>query len=413
MPAEPLAEALDRVRAMLLDSERLVRAVAAGRRRGHTVPWRRAELRYVDLRAGRALQITTYDDAQAHTSNSAVGADSVRAVDDLLALPFGNWHVDTLDEVVQLRVTKKGEAQVHTKPRGAGGHADVPVRREHDRAKPRLLPVDDPVLQAVGIADHRGQIKPSRQSKYRQVDEFLRILEPAVDGALESAKVPHPTAERPLRVVDLGCGNAYLTFAAASYLATVRGFPLQMAGIDVRPQARQRNTELAASLGFERQLSFVESSIETAEVPEPPDVVLSLHACDTATDEALARAVRWETPVILAAPCCHHDIQTQLSSGTTPDPYAMVTRHGILRERFADVLTDALRASILRQHGYRVEAIQFVGSEHTPRNVLLRAIRTGAESGADVEREYVTMLAQWGVRPALERMLTPSRRNDR
>jgi SAM-dependent methyltransferase len=392
---------------MLLDRERLVRAVAAGRRRGHPLPWRRAELRYVDLKAGRALQVTTYDDAQAHTLNNEVGSDAARAVDQLLELPFGNWHVETTDEVVQLRVTKKGEAQVHTKPRQreADGDAEVVVRREHDRAKPRLLPVDDPVLRAVGIADHRGQIKPSRQSKYRQVDEFLRILEPAVDDALETGRVPSPTPDRPLRVVDLGCGNAYLTFAAVSYLATVREFPLQMVGIDVRPQARQRNADLAASLGWDRQLTFVQSSIESATIPDPPDVVLSLHACDTATDEALARAVRWEAPVILAAPCCHHDIQTQLSRGTTPDPYAMITRHGILRERFADVLTDALRASILRQRGYRVEAIQFVGSEHTPRNVLLRAIRTGAESGANVGEEYATMLAQWGVRPALARML--------
>ncbi|MEQ4206141.1 SAM-dependent methyltransferase [Actinopolymorpha sp. B9G3] len=405
MPTEPLGAALDRVRAMLLDPERLVRAVAAGRRRGHTVPWRRAELRYVDLKAGRALQVTTYDEAQAHTHNSAVGSDAAGAVEELLELPFGNWHVDTLDEVVQVRVTKKGEAQVHTKPREAGSDAEVAVRREHDRAKPRLLPVDDPVLRAVGIADHRGQIKPSRQSKYRQVDEFLRILEPAVDDAVETGRVPRPTPTRPLRVVDLGCGNAYLTFAAVSYLATVRGFPLQMVGVDVRPQARQRNTELAASLGWDRQLTFVQSSIEAATVPDPPDVVLSLHACDTATDEALARAVRWEAPVILAAPCCHHDIQTQLSQAEVPDPYAMITRHGILRERFADVLTDALRASILRQHGYRVEAIQFVGSEHTPRNVLLRAIRTGAVSGANVAEEYATMVEQWGIRPALASML--------
>ena len=398
---EPLPQALARVRQELLDRERLVRAVASGRRRGHSVPWRRAELRYVDVKDGRALQVTTYDETQAHTRNATALADSEKAVDELLDLPFGNWHVDTVDEVVQLRVTKKGEAQLHAKARPA----ELTVRREHDRAKPRLLPEDDPVLRAVGIADHQGRIKPSRQSKYRQVDEFLRVLEPAVDSALESGRVPYPAPERPLRVVDLGCGNAYLTFAAVSYLATVRGFPLRMVGIDVRAQARERNTALAATLGYEEQLTFLESRIDAAEVADAPDVVLSLHACDTATDEALARAVRWETPVILAAPCCHHDIQAQLSTATVPDPYPLITRHGILRERFADVLTDAFRASLLRQYGYRVDAIQFVGSEHTPRNVLLRAIRTGAESGADVRREYTDLVAQWGVRPALERML--------
>ena len=401
---EPLPQALARVREELLDSERLIRAVAAGRRRGYELPWKRAELRYVDVKSGRVLQVTTYDDRQAHTHNAELGPDAEKAVDELLGEPFGNWHVDTTAELLQLRVTKKGAAQLHVKPRAS----EPDIDHSHDREKPRLLPVDDPVLKAVGIADHLGRIKPSRQSKYRQVDEFLRVLEPAIDRALESGLVARPTPERPLRVVDLGCGNAYLTFAAVSYLATVRGFPLRMIGVDVRPEARRRNTRLAADLGFD-QLTFLESSISAADLDHPPDVVLSLHACDTATDEALARAVTWQTPVILAAPCCHHDLHAQLSRTDAPEPYTMIARHGILRERFADVLTDALRASILRQHGYRVDTIQFVGSEHTPRNVMLRAARTGAEAGEHIIREYAEMTQLWNVQPALARFLWPDR----
>ncbi len=398
---EPLPQALAHVRAELLDSERLVRAVAAGRRRGHEVEWRRAELRYVEVKAGRVLQVTTYDERQAHTRNAALGPDAEKAVDELLEVAFGNWHVDTVDEVLQLRVTKKGAAQLHLKPRVVEQAPNL----EHDREKPRLLPIDDPVLKAVGIADHLGRIKPTRQAKYRQVDEFLRVLVPAVDRALETGLLSRPTTERPLQVVDLGCGNAYLTFAAASYLVNVRGFPLRMVGIDVRPEARRRNTKLAEDLGFDQQLTFLASSIDSAELDRAPDLVLSLHACDTATDEALARAIRWETPVILAAPCCHHDIQAQLARADTPDPYTMITRHGILRERFADVLTDALRASILRQRGYRVDTIQFVGSEHTPRNIMLRATRTGAVPGDDIAREYAAITKEWNVQPALARML--------
>lgn len=398
---QPLPQALAELREELTNPERLVRAVAAGCRRGQVVPWKRADLRYVDLKSGRALQVTSYDDQQAHTHNAPIGTDSENAVDELLDMPFANWHVDTVDRVLQLRVTKKGDAQLHVKSHAS----ERPVDREHDREKPRLLPVDAPVLQAVGIADHLGQIKPSRQAKYRQVDEFLRLLEPAIDKAIDTGLIREPTPERPLKVVDLGCGNAYLTFSAASYLSTVRDFPLRMAGIDGRAQAKQRNTKLAKKLGFENQLTFIESSIETVQLDDAPDIVLSLHACDTATDEALARAIRWNAPVIMAAPCCHHDIQAQLSRAAAFEPYTMITRHGILRERFADVLTDALRASILRQHGYRVETIQFVGSEHTPRNILLRATRTGAEAGDNIRREYNTMTAQWGVQPALARLL--------
>jgi SAM-dependent methyltransferase len=263
------------------------------------------------------------------------------------------------------------------------------------------------VLHAIGIADHQGRVKPSRQAKYRQVEEFLRILAAAVDDALETGKVSAPTSAAPLRIVDLGCGNAYLTFTAFAYLTRTRGLPARMVGVDVRPQSRQRNAELSAELGYDQELTFVAGTIADAQTAETPDVVLALHACDTATDEALARAVRWQAPLLLAAPCCHHDLQRQLRTATPPEPYRLVLQHGILRERLADVLTDSLRAALLRRHGYRVDVVEFVESAHTPRNVLLRAVRTGAPAGAEAEQEYADLVAQWGVRPALERMLAP------
>jgi SAM-dependent methyltransferase len=261
------------------------------------------------------------------------------------------------------------------------------------------------VLHAIGITDHEGRVKPSRHAKYRQVEEFLRLLASAVDSALESGRLAAPTDDDPLRVVDLGCGNAYLTFAAFAYLSGTRGLPVEMVGVDVRPQSRQRNADLAADLGLERRLMFVEGTIEQAQTPHRPDVVLALHACDTATDEAIARAVRWQAPVVLAAPCCHHDLQEQLRATTPPEPYRLVLQHGILRERMADVLTDTFRAALLRRNGYRVDVVEFVGSRHTPRNVLLRAVRTGAPAAAETEQEYADLVAQWGVRPALARML--------
>ena len=132
--------------------------------------------------------------------------------------------------------------------------------------------------------------------------------------------------------------------------------------------------------------------------------MLALHACDTATDDALGRALEWEAPLVLAAPCCHHDIAAQLRTTDVPEPYAMLTRHGILRERFADTLTDALRAALLRREGYRVDVVEFVESAHTPRNTLLRAVRTGAD-GSDAAREYDDLLAAWGVRPRLGELL--------
>lgn len=404
---EPLPAGLEQVRARLTDPEVLVRAVASGRRKGHTPQWRRAELRWVDLRAGRRLQVTTYDATQAHTANHASGAEAGHAVDALLTEPFGNWHVETTTEVLQLRVTKRGEAAIHV-GRASGAADDGPAPdRAHDRKKQRLLPEDDPMLALLGIADDQGRIKPSRQAKYRQVEEFLRILDASISDAV-GKQLREPTPEQPLRIVDLGCGNGYLTFAAHRFLTEQRGLPVRLIGVDVKEQSRDHNQGVAAQLAIDAD--FMVGSIDDVDLRalvepgETPDVVLALHACDTATDEALARAVAWEAPLVLAAPCCHHDIAAQLRKGPAPVAYAELVRHGILRERFADTLTDAVRSLLLRQRGYRVEVMQFVESRHTPRNTLLRAVRTGTVAD-EARQEYDDLVDGWRIRPRLGDLL--------
>jgi hypothetical protein len=177
-------------------------------------------------------------------------------------------------------------------------------------------------------------------------------------------------------------------------------------GVDVREDQRVRNSAVAADLGCADRVLFTAGTITDAVVEPAPDLVLALHACDTATDQALARAVHWGARWVLAAPCCHHDIAAQLKRGAAPSPYDAVTRDAILRERYADVLTDALRASLLRLNGYKVDVVEFVDSAHTPRNLLLRARRTGAVATAGQRAEYDTLTGQWGVTPALATLLT-------
>ena len=403
--AEPLLRELNRLRGLILDPDVLVKAVASGRRKGEQPTWRRVEMRYVDLKAGRHLQITTYDDTQAFTANHAVGPNDGQgaardAVDELLDEPFADWHVDTTTQSHQLRVTKKLEAVVHTSDRAE----PVEAERGHDRDKQRLLPEDDAVFVALGISDASGRLKPSRQAKYRQVEEFLRLLDSSIDDALAKGHLRRPTVDEPLRIADLGCGNAYLTFAAERYLSGVRGLPVRLTGVDVKEQSREHNSAVAAGLGV--HADFVVGTIGGVRLDPAPEVVLALHACDTATDEALAQAVGWGAQLVLAAPCCHHDVAAQLRKAPTPAPYAMLTRHGILRERLADTLTDGLRASLMRQQGYRVDVVQFVESQHTPRNTMLRAVRTGGPvKGGSVRKEYDELVATWGIRPRLAELL--------
>jgi SAM-dependent methyltransferase len=374
-----LSTALAEIRALLLDPDGLRRAVAAGRRRGATPSVVRADLRPVDLKAGPRLQIVTSDGVRPYTRNVTWGEEAERSVDALLAEPFGNWHVETTAATVQLRVTKKGEALVHRAP--APKPAMVEPKRVHDRPARHLLDPGDPLFDAIG----------GSAAKRRQVDAFLRALAATLPDDLA-------TAPGPLHVVDLGCGNAYLTFAAYRYLSG-RGLDVEVIGVDVREDQRERNTALARRLGWADRVRFVAGTIAQAPV-DRADLVLALHACDTATDEALARAVRWRASYVLAAPCCHHDIAAQLKRSSHP-----LTRHAILRERFADVLTDTLRAALLRLHGYRVDVVEFVESRHTPRNVLLRARRTNAPPTPGQRAEYAELTGAWGVTPALERLL--------
>jgi SAM-dependent methyltransferase len=394
---EARAEALD-----LLQPDRLVRATLSGRVRGQDAPaFRRVELRVVDLRQGPRLQVTRYDETQAFTSNLDLECGPAE-VADLLAEPYANWHLETTTETVQVRVTKRGRPMVHRTPRSGTVDPD----RSHDRAKSRRLDSADPIFAALGLAAADGRIKPSRVAKFRQVQDLLGALDPVIDDAIALGPGADLSAQRPLRVADLGCGNAYLTFGALRYLTSVRGLPVRAVGVDLKAESRDRNTRLAASAGLADQVEFVQSPIESVQLDEPPDIVLALHACDTATDDALARAVEWNAPVILAAPCCHHDIQRQL--GQAPGAYSLVTRHGILRERLADVLTDSLRAAILRMVGYRVEVIEFVDTRHTPRNALIRAVRTGSSGSPEVRAAYAELTREWAVRPALAQRLASS-----
>jgi len=334
----------------------------------------------VALKGGPHLQIVTDDGARPSTRNVAPGPEAEAAIDSLLAEPFGNWHVETSTATVQVRITKKGDAQLHRgAPVGAAAAA-----AGHDREKQWLLDPGDPLFQVVG----------GTAAKRRQVDAFLRALAATLPSSLPS----------PLRVVDLGCGNAYLTFAAYRYLAG-RGVPVQVVGVDVREDQRVRNTAVAAALGCADDVTFVAGTIEEATLPFEPDLVLALHACDTATDQALARAVEWQAQWVLAAPCCHHDIAAQLKGQPAPAPFGELTRHAIMRERFADVLTDSLRAALLRLNGYKVEVVEFIDSAHTPRNLLLRSRRTSTPPTAAQQAEYEALTTEWGVTPALEKML--------
>ena len=220
---------------------------------------------------------------------------------------------------------------------------------------------------------------------------------PTIEEAISTGKLVKPTIDKPLQIVDLGCGNAYLTFAVHQYLNR-EAIPTKVIGIDIRPQSFKSNSEIAQRLGITSTIEFKAESIRKNSV-ENCDIAIALHACDTATDDAIAWGVTHGAKILLLAPCCQHDLQTQMVKA--PEPWSLLTKFGLIKERLGDLLTDSFRAQILKLNGYRTDVIEFIASDHTPRNILIRAVFTGAKAEQSEIKKYNELCELWGVEPAL------------
>jgi len=390
---DQLEDVFAEIESLFRAHQSIVRIVLSGRRRNMQTPYQRVDIRPVLIKNLLHMQLT-YSDGRAMTTKNYLPEQT--PLSSLLRAGYANILIENTSESLSVRITKKGEPLVHRT------REEKERVLDHDRTKVRLLEPSDPFLVAVGISDSEGKLKPSKADKYRQVEEFLRLLTPALSSAISAGHISAPTTESPLTIADLGCGHAYLTFAAHQYLRT-QGIPVKVIGIDIRTASRDRNNEIAKQLGISESIEFRAEEIADTSLAHA-DVTIALHACDTATDDAIAWAINARSGLALIAPCCHHDIQAQINE--IPEPWSLITRHGIMKERLADLLTDALRMQIMKLHGYRVEAIEFIGGEHTPRNLMIRAVRTGARADETEKQRYEQMLTLWKVKPALATLLS-------
>lgn len=381
-------EQIARAVGLIAKIDELVRVVLSGRRRNMQVEIERIDIRPVKIKEEIKLQLT-YSDGRAVTTKN-IDPD-LAEITKLLSSGYANILVEHINGSLSLRFTKKDEVLVHEEK--SENKQDL----SHDRTKERLLDSADPFLIEIGISDHKGVVKPSRQDKYRQVEEFLRILNPTLTSAISAGQIHKPTTDKPLTIVDFGCGHAYLTFAAHQFLMK-QGIPVRVIGIDIRTESRDRNNEIAKKLGISKTIEFRAQEIKEAKT-EDIDVAIALHACDTATDDSIASSVLNGAKLLLVAPCCHHNLQAQIKDA--PAPWGMLTKHGLMKERLVDLITDGLRTQILKLVGYRVEAIEFVAGEHTPRNLMIRAVKTGAKPDQIDIDLYKQMLDQWKVTPVL------------
>jgi SAM-dependent methyltransferase len=291
----------EQIKRLVLDEQIFVRFTMKGRSPDADTSWRRVIVRPVLIKDERYLQFSYFSQKQDITKNYR-GSQAIQKLDEILAFPFYALVVQTTIEDLRMQITPKGKVILH---RDKATKAEREPQLAHDASKKLLLPADKPdsFLQATGIMDDQGRVRPGMQGKFSQINEFLKLLEHT--GELERLDTP------PVRILDCGCGSAYLSFAAYHYLNDVRGIPAQLTGIDTNATLIQKDNRQSEELGF-THACFQKSAIIEYVPQESPDIVLALHACDTATDEAIYQGIVSESRLIMCAPCCHHHLHRQM-----------------------------------------------------------------------------------------------------
>lgn len=302
---------------------------------------------------------------------------------------FKNALVETQSFTANVLVSKKGTITIKKKMNASAKQPKISL--SHNRKKKYILEEGIPVpfLIDLGVMTQNGNIVNAHYDKFRQINRFLEYIEDILPSL--------PTG-RELRILDFGCGKSYLTFAIYYYLKVLKGYPVRITGLDLKKDVIRHCNELAVKYGYDK-LEFLCGDIAYYDGCSQVDMVVTLHACDTATDYALAKAVGWGAKVILSVPCCQHELNKQMKN----DLLSPVLHYGILKERMAALMTDGLRAQILEANGYRTQILEFIDMAHTPKNLLIRAVYNG--HCADNKAQINELLAAFDVNPTLYRLL--------
>ena len=302
---------------------------------------------------------------------------------------FKNALVETQSFTANVLVSKKGTITIKKKMNASAKQPKISL--SHNRKKKYILEEGIPVpfLIDLGVMTQNGNIVNAHYDKFRQINRFLEYIEDILPSL--------PTG-RELRILDFGCGKSYLTFAIYYYFKVLKGYPVRITGLDLKEDVIRHCNELAVKYGYDK-LEFLCGDIAYYDGCSQVDMVVTLHACDTATDYALAKAVGWGAKVILSVPCCQHELNKQMKN----DLLSPVLHYGILKERMAALMTDGLRAQILEANGYRTQILEFIDMAHTPKNLLIRAVYNG--HCADNKAQINELLAAFDVNPTLYRLL--------
>lgn len=347
-------------------------------------------IRPVEIKGERQYQVSEQRGAQVFHRNYSADECLKRVLNDYAPV-YKQAFLRTLEGEFQLLTNKKGKTTLVKKGLPKKDLPTALKQAAHNREKNYLIAFDEPFLERLGLSS-KGKILPQKMDKFRQINRFLEIVDDTLHHFQEGQK---------LHLIDFGCGKAYLTFALYHFLSNVKGFDVDMLGLDLKADVIAFCQNLSRELDL-KGLHFQMGDIAGFHAEGKVDIMVALHACDTATDAALHKAVRCQAKVILAAPCCQHELYNQVQS----EPLESLLQHGILKERFASLATDAARAELLEMEGYKTQILEFIESEHTPKNLAIRAVRGNSQKRrAEAEKKYSKLKAVLSITPALEQFL--------
>lgn len=348
----------------------------------------KVKIRPVLLKEALNFQVTEYKGKQVFHENLEKG-QAVSYIIEQMENFFGQMVLESTSKTVNVLVSKKGTVTIKQKAQ----KKEVKQKElSHNRKKRYILEegIAVPFLVDLGVQTKEGKIVNSRYDKFRQINRFLEFIQDIVEDLPKG---------RELTIVDFGCGKSYLTFAMYHYLKVMKGFDIRVIGLDLKEDVIAYCNELKEKYGYEK-MTFTTGDIASYTGVNAVDMVVTLHACDTATDYALEKAVKWGASVILSVPCCQHELNYQMKN----EELEAVLKYGLLKERIAALVTDGLRAELLEQCGYDAQVLEFIDMEHTPKNILIRGVKRKDGRKADLEK-YERCCEALGVKPTLGRLL--------
>lgn len=344
-------------------------------------------------------QVEEYRGTQVFHANCDETGVETKVLSWLEAGCFKQAELLSVFEQRTILIGKKGTATVKCRKRQDG--VGVVMPREHNRKKQYLLEegVAVPFLVDLGVMTKEGTVVKAKYDKFRQINRFLEFVEDIL---------PSLPKNREVTILDFGCGKSYLTFALYHYLHTVKNYDIRIVGLDLKKDVIAHCNRLAVSYGYEK-LEFLCGDIADYTGMDRVDMVVTLHACDTATDYALYKSILWKASVVLSVPCCQHEWNRQMEC----EPLAPFVKYGIVKERMSALMTDAFRANVMEACGYKTQLLEFIDMEHTPKNILLRAVKKEAlepeQQKERVERDMREILDYCKTEPTLYRLLTENK----